>query len=167
MDGRSYWSPNGSLTIAGHVDLRYMPSVNGAPFWALSSIGGDSSALGGEQTLRGFGDSRFYGRESFSANIESRQRIFTLDSLGTRIDLQVAPFCDTGRVFSRASTFPIDKLHNVVGVGVRGVAAPFVVGYVDVGVGSEGAAVFTGINYPIDFFHEMSADGDMSLVGEG
>jgi hypothetical protein len=31
---------------------------------------------------------------------------------------------------------------------VRGVASPFIVGYVDVGFGSEGPAVFTGINYP-------------------
>lgn len=148
IDARSYWSPTGSLTIATHVDLRYMPSVNAAPFWALSSIGGDHSVLGGQQTLRGFGDARFYGRDSFSANIEFRQNLFALDTLGTRITLQIAPFYDTGRVFSHASTFPIGKLHNVVGIGFRGIAAPFVVGYVDVGVGSEGAAVFTGINYP-------------------
>ncbi len=148
VDGRFYWSPRHSLTIATHVDLRYMPSLNGAPFWALSSIGGDQSVIGGRQTLRGYGDSRFYDRDSFSANIEVRQSVFALDTLGTRIEFQVAPFFDTGRVFSRNSAFPIDKLHNVVGVGLRGIAAPFVVGYVDVGYGSEGAAVFTGINYP-------------------
>jgi len=33
-------------------------------------------------------------------------------------------------------------------VGFRGIARPFVVGYVDIGHGSEGAAVFTGLNYP-------------------
>ncbi len=148
FDARSYWSPDASLTVATHVDLRYMPSMNGAPFWALSSIGGEHSMLGGRQTLRGFGDSRFYGRDSFSANIEIRHKLLTLDTLGTRIVLQIAPFYDTGRVFERASTLPIDKLHNVVGVGFRGIAAPFVVGYVDVGIGSEGVAVFTGIDYP-------------------
>lgn len=61
---------------------------------------------------------------------------------------QVAPFFDTGRVFSRGATFPIDKLHNVIGVGFRGIAQPCVVGYVDIGYGSEGAAVFTGIDWP-------------------
>jgi hypothetical protein len=147
-DGRFYWSPTGSLTIATHVDLRYMPSANAAPFWALSSIGGDISILGGQQTLRGYGDSRFYDRNSFSANLELRQTLFALHTLGTSIELQIAPFLDTGRVFSRGSAFPVDKLHNVVGLGFRGVAAPFVVGYVDVGYGSEGAAVFTGIKYP-------------------
>jgi hypothetical protein len=147
-DGRFYWSPSGSLTIASHLDVRYMPSMHAAPFWALSSIGGDVSILGGQQTLRGYGDSRFYDRDSFSANVEFRRNVFALDTLGTRIDLQVAPFLDTGRVFSRNSTFPLDALHKVIGLGFRGVAAPFVVGYVDVGYGSEGAAVFTGIRYP-------------------
>ena len=57
-------------------------------------------------------------------------------------------FVDLGRVFSRTSTNPLDHLHPVVGVGFRGIARPFVVGYVDVGYGREGAAVFTGLNYP-------------------
>ncbi len=148
FDGRFYWSPLDSLTIVTHVDLRYMPTVNAAPFWALSSIGGDSSILGGRQTLRGFVDSRFVDRNSFVANLEFRQKLFALNAFGTRLDLQIAPFVDTGRVFSRGSTFPVDKLHNVIGVGFRGIAQPYVVGYVDVGYGSEGAAVFTGIGYP-------------------
>jgi hypothetical protein len=35
-----------------------------------------------------------------------------------------------------------------MGVGFRGIARPFVVGYVDVGYGRDGPAVFTGLNYP-------------------
>ena len=35
-----------------------------------------------------------------------------------------------------------------VPIGVRGIARPSVVGYVDIGYGTEGVAVFTGINYP-------------------
>ena len=147
-DGRFYWSPRRSLTIAAHFDLRYMPSLAAAPFWALSSVGGDRSTLGGPQPLRGFGEARFYGRNAFSASIELRQKVLTLNTLGTRIALQIAPFYDAGRVFEHSSTVPIDKLHNVLGVGFRGIAAPFIVGYVDVGYGSEGAALFTGINYP-------------------
>jgi len=46
------------------------------------------------------------------------------------------------------SPFPIHGLHKVAGVGFRGIARPSVVGYVDIGYGSDGAAVFTGINYP-------------------
>ncbi|MGC8521156.1 MAG: hypothetical protein ACP5PN_04730 [Steroidobacteraceae bacterium] len=137
-----------SLTIAAYVGLRYMLSLHDVPFWALSSLGGDRSIVGGRELLRGFSEGRFYGRNLFVANIELRENVLSLNTLGTRITLQIAPFYDTGRVFAHSSTFPIDKPHNVVGVGFRGIAAPFIVGYVDVGYGSEGAAVFTGINYP-------------------
>ncbi len=43
---------------------------------------------------------------------------------------------------------PVTDLHPVGGVGFRAIAEPFVVGYVDIGWGGEGAAVFSGINYP-------------------
>jgi hypothetical protein len=147
-DGRFYWSPFPTLVVATHVDLRYEPTTNRVPFWALSSLGGDQAVIGGSQPLRGYGTSRFYDRNSFSANIELRENVLSLDAFSTHIDLQIAPFIDTGRVFRRASTWPITHLHNVFGVGFRGIAAPSVVGYVDVGKGHEGIAVFTGINYP-------------------
>ena len=147
-DGRFYWSPYPSLVVATHADLRYEPSTHHVPFWALSSLGGDESTIGGSQTLRGYGTSRFYDRDSFSANIELRENVFSLDAFSTHIQLQVAPFFDTGRVFHRTSTWPMTHLHNVFGVGLRGIAPPSVVGYVDIGRGHEGIAVFTGIGYP-------------------
>jgi hypothetical protein len=39
-------------------------------------------------------------------------------------------------------------LHNVIGVGMRALARPFVVGYLDIGKGSGGLVAFSGINYP-------------------
>ena len=147
-DDRFYWSPNHSLTIAAHLDLRYEPSAAHIPFWALSSIGGDQSVIGGSQILRGYATSRFYGRNAFVANLELRQNILYFNALSTHLILQIAPFFDTGRVFRDSGAWPIAHLHNVVGVGFRGMAPPFVVGYVDVGKGSEGIAVFTGIHYP-------------------
>ena len=148
LDGRFYWSPYPSLVVATHVDLRYEPTAHHVPFWGLSSLGGDISTIGGSQTLRGYGTSRFYDRDSFSANIELRQTVLSLDAFSTHIELQIAPFIDTGRVFHSASSWPITHLHNVFGVGFRGIAAPSVVGYVDIGKGHEGVAVFTGIGYP-------------------
>ena len=147
-DGKFYWSPYGSLVVASHVDLRYEPSAHHVPFWALSSLGGDTSVIGGSQTLRGYGTSRFYDRNSFSANLELRQTVLSMDAFSTHIDIQVTPFFDTGRVFHSDSTFPISHLHSVLGVGFRGIAPPSVVGYVDIGKGHEGIAVFTGIGYP-------------------
>lgn len=147
-DGRFYWTPYQSLVVATHVDLRYEPTAHHVPFWGLSSLGGDESVIGGSQTLRGYGTSRFYDRNSFVANLELRQNVLSINALSTHIDLQVAPFIDTGRVFHTAGTWPITHLHTVFGVGLRGIAPPSVVGYIDIGKGHEGMAVFTGIGYP-------------------
>jgi Omp85 superfamily domain len=147
-DGKFYWSPYGSLVVATHVDLRYEPTTHHVPFWALSSLGGDESVIGGSQTLRGYGTSRFYDRNSFSANLELRQTVLSMDAFATHIEIQVTPFFDTGRVFRSTGDFPIKHLHNVMGVGFRGIAPPSVVGYVDIGKGHDGIAVFTGIGYP-------------------
>jgi len=148
IDGRAFWPLTPDTLLAAHLSLRYLPTVRDVPFWGLSGIGGGESVIGGEQPLRGFGAGRFYDRNSFSTTVELRHRAFTFDAVTTKLDIEVAPFVDLGRVFSRTSTNPLDHLHPVAGVGFRGIARPFVVGYVDVGYGREGAAVFTGLNYP-------------------
>jgi hypothetical protein len=148
IDGRGVWPLAPGTLLAAHMSLRYMPTVRDAPFWALSSLGGGVSVLGGEQPLRGYGAGRFYDRNSFSTTVELRHKMFTFDAVTTKLDIEIAPFVDLGRVFSSTSTDPLDHLHPVAGVGFRGIARPFVVGYVDVGYGSDGAAVFTGLNYP-------------------
>ena len=38
--------------------------------------------------------------------------------------------------------------HAVGGLGFRGVVRPQVVGFVDIGLGEQGVAVFTGLEYP-------------------
>jgi Omp85 superfamily domain len=148
IDGRGIFPLDPNTVLAAHVSLRYLPTARDVPFWALSSVGGGQSDIGGEQPLRGFGAGRFYDRNSFSSTVEMRRKVYTLDAVTTKLDIEVAPFVDFGRVFARSSTDPLDHLHPVVGVGFRGIARPFVVGYVDIGYGSEGPAVFTGLNYP-------------------
>jgi surface antigen Omp85-like protein len=148
IDGRGIVPLDANTVLAAHLSLRYLPTAHDVPFWALSSLGGGQSEIGGAQPLRGFGGGRFYDRDSFSATLELRRKVYTLDAVTTKLDIEVAPFVDFGRVFSRSSTDPLEHLHPVVGVGFRGIARPFVVGYVDIGYGSEGAAVFTGLNYP-------------------
>jgi hypothetical protein len=147
-DARNYWSLRPDTILATHVSIRYMPSTTRVPFWALSNLGGDESDVGGEQPLRGFGAGRFFDRDEFSSSAEVRHTIWGFDAESTHVDLEIAPFVDVGQVFGRTSDFPIDRLHKVGGVAFRGIARPSVVGYVDVGYGSEGAAVFTGLNYP-------------------
>jgi hypothetical protein len=148
IDGRVFWPIARNSILAAHTALRYMPQAENAPFWALSTLGGSESLIGGTQPLRGYGAGRFYDRNAFSATLELRQRIGSIRIAATRLNLEVAPFVDVGRVFSQLDTVPLSALHKVAGVGFRGVAPPFVVGYVDVGYGSEGAAVFSGIGYP-------------------
>ena len=148
IDGRQYWPIGQQTVLAAHVAVRYMPTVHDAPFWALSNVGGGLSIIGGEQPLRGFGFGRFYDQDGFSTTLEVRRKLFTFDAVTTNLDIEIAPFVDLGRVFARTGANPVQQLHQVYGVGFRGIARPFVVGYVDIGYGSEGAAVFTGLNYP-------------------
>ena len=148
VDARGYWPMFSKTILAAHSALRYLPVMNDVPFWALSSVGGGQSDVGGQQALRGFGSGRFYGRNSFATTVELRQTVMTFNAAGTSVELEVAPFVDVARVFGRTDTFPLGSLHQVYGVGFRGIAKPFVVGHVDLGYGTEGLAVFTGLNYP-------------------
>ena len=147
-DARQIWSVSPGNIIAAHAALRYMPGVTDVPFWSLSNIGGDRSVLAEAQPLRGFGVGRYYDRNSFSSSLEYRKRVLALDAVSTHINIEVTPFVDVGEVFAHSRESPVAHLHKVGGLGFRAVASPFVVGYVDVGYGSEGVAVFTGINYP-------------------
>jgi hypothetical protein len=147
-DGRAFWPVAPDTILVGHMAIRYLPTSHSVPFWALSSLGGGQSVVGGEQPLRGFGEGRFYDRDSFSSSVEFRRKVLSFDATSTTVDVELTPFIDVGRVFARTSTNPLSDLHRVYGVGFRGIARPFVVGYVDIGYGSEGVAAFTGINYP-------------------
>jgi Omp85 superfamily domain len=148
VDFRHYQPVSDRVILAGHVALRYMPEANNAPFWALSSLGGDRSVPSEEQPLRGFGEDRFVDRNLSSGGVEVRTRVLDLDVFSTAVSLEIAPFVETGSVFHSLSDSPVRDLHTIGGVGFRAIARPSILGYVDVGYGSEGAAVFSGINYP-------------------
>src|SRR5579864_8488688 len=98
------------------------------------------NVLGGQGALRGYGNGRFTDRNSYVLNVEIRRVVASLNIASARIDLELTPFMDAGRVFARPSTNPLSQLHYVGGLGLRGVARPYVVGYVDVGYADEGVA---------------------------
>jgi hypothetical protein len=151
LDARTFVPISGLLPdtiFAAHLAARYLPSGHEIPFFDLSSVGGGESDIGGEQLLRGYGQGRFTDRNSFATTIELRHRAFSFDAAASHVDIEVAPFLDMGKVSSHTGADPLSGLHKVVGIGVRGIARPSVVGYVDMGYGTEGLAVFTGINYP-------------------
>ena len=147
-EARRYWPLGRDFTLAWHAQLRYMPSARNAPFWALSSLGGDRSVLAEREPMRAYGDDRFIDRNMFATAIEARTRILSRNAFGTRISLELAPFVDLGKVFAGMGESPISHLHKGLGVGFRAVASPYVVGYVDIGYGHEKASVFSGLNYP-------------------
>ena len=147
-EARHYWAFGPDVTLAWHAAARYMPSAGNAPFWALSSLGGDRSVTGEREPLRGYGADRYIDRNMFASGMELRTRIVNFNAFGTHVSLEVAPFVDAGKVFADFGASPFSQWHATPGLGVRGVASPFVVGYVDIGFAHGKAAVFSGIDYP-------------------
>jgi outer membrane protein assembly factor BamA len=111
------------------------------PFFELSSVGGD-------ETLRGFGANRFLDEGRFLLNVEERIKVYTITYGNVRTDIELALFGEIGRVFHTYNDLGSGKVQAVWGGGVRFVAASQIVAKIDVGVGSEGVAIFTGLDYP-------------------
>lgn len=108
----------------------------------------EESLLGGWDTLRGFGDQRFIDRNLLLFSAEERIKVFKKKLFDVDAEFEVAPFIEVGRVFHHLSDMAGGNYHVVGGVGFRAVFRPNIVGYVDVGVGEEGATVFMGLGYP-------------------
>jgi Omp85 superfamily domain len=147
-EARHYLTLGNWVTFAGHLFMEYEPAGNEIPFWAQARLGGDESLLTDQETLRGYGTGRFIDNNLAVANVEMRMRVWQADLFGTHGILEIAPFAEAGRVAHDVLYNPLSAMHPVGGVGFRGIAEPFVVGFVDVGYGGEGAAIFSGINYP-------------------
>ncbi len=145
---RQYYTVGERITFAGHLFNEYEPAGNEMPFWSQARLGGDESLLTDQETLRGYGTGRYIDNNLFVMNVEMRTRVWDKTVFGTHGILELAPFAEAGRVAHEMGYDPFSDLHPVGGIGFRGIAEPFVVGFVDIGWGGEGAAVFSGINYP-------------------
>jgi hypothetical protein len=123
----------------------FVDTVNGhtqnIPFY-------ERPTLGGETTLRGFGQSRFIDDTALLFNFEERIPVTQLKAFDYLIDLEVAPFLDIGRVMSGFSTRDIRDFQVNPGTGLRILARPLVVGRLDVAYGRDGANLFVGLDYP-------------------
>ena len=111
------------------------------PFW-------EQSSLGGRRTLRAYGGDRFIDFNRSLLQAELRTRVWQRRMFGVNAEFSIDPFVEAGQVFRHLSDAPLSDPHWAYGVGFRGVVRPQIVGFVDVGAGSEGLAVFTGVNYP-------------------
>jgi outer membrane protein assembly factor BamA len=131
----------GNPIVALRALADYTSGSADLPFW-------EQSSLGGRRTLRAFGSDRFIDFNRSLASAELRARVWERRIFGVNAALELAPFLEAGEVFDDVLDSPVSDLHLAYGVGFRGVVRPQIVGFVDVGRGSEGTAVFTGVNYP-------------------
>ena len=141
LEGRLLWPlfDDRLVTVMrGLVERVEGPEV---PFFELS-------ALGGEDTLRGFGSRRFRDTGRVLLNVEERIRLFALTVRGLRTAFELALFTETGRVFHTFATLDTRRVQTVVGAGIRLVVTSQIVAKIDVGLGSEGTAIFAGLHYP-------------------
>jgi outer membrane protein assembly factor BamA len=106
--------------------------------------------LGGENTLRAFGNNRYISDTAFLFNFEERIIVKEVDIFGHPIGLECAPFLDIGRVQREK---PWDKINLKYwqvnpGVGLRLLVRPHIVGRADFAVGRDGFNAFVGLDYP-------------------
>ena len=104
--------------------------------------------LGGENTLRAFGLSRYIDDTAVLVNFENRIQALDRRIMDYQISLEIAPFLDIGRVASRFDGDWFKQLQYNPGVGIRVMAKPHVVGRIDVAYGRDGGNAFVGLDYP-------------------
>ena len=108
----------------------------------------EQSILGGETTLRGYGQNRFVDNSFALLNLEERIRLFRWEIFKVKADWELAPFVDLGSVMRSLVAVRSTGFEFNPGLGLRAVVRPNIVGRVDVGVGRDGPAVFVGLGYP-------------------
>jgi len=128
--------------VFGQIENR--GTALGVPFY-------EQPTLGGEDTLRAFGRSRYVGSWAILANLEERITVLNKKMYDHDIHLEIAPFLDMGRV-GQSRVNPLNLFFKNVefnpGVGFRLLAKPTVVGRLDLAYGRDGTNVFVGLDYP-------------------
>lgn len=141
LEGKLWWPHWGDRLVMALRGLVERVDGSDLPFFELS-------ALGGDDTLRGFGENRFLDEGRFVVSAEERIKVYQLHYGDVRTDIELAIFAEAGRVFRNFGDLGSGKVQAVWGGGIRFVAAQQIVAKIDVGIGSEGAAIFTGLDYP-------------------
>jgi hypothetical protein len=115
----------GAFTATGDGDL--------VPYYLMPNIGG-------KNTVRGFPDYRFHGRQMLTVSAESRVALFT--------HVDAALFVDAGRVADRVEQLGISGMHRAVGAGVRFHTTDNTVARLDVARSVEGWYVIFKLTEP-------------------
>ncbi len=141
------------------LDARHLiPHVQGravfVPRFLVEAISGqevpfyERAILGGENTLRAFGENRFIDNALLLLNVEERLQILRTQIFGTLIELELATFLDVGQVMSNFESMRLQQFQLNPGIGVRLLARPYLTVRMDFAYGKEGASLFVGLNYP-------------------
>lgn len=141
------------------AEVKFFDPIGGARYlsvfrFACNQTVGDrvpfleQSILGGETTLRGYGQNRFIDKSYMLLNLEERIRLFRWEVFNVKADWEVAPFIDLGSVMKNLAKAKPTSFEFNPGLGIRAVVRPNLVGRIDVGVGRDGPAVFAGLGYP-------------------
>jgi len=104
--------------------------------------------LGGENTLRAFGLSRYIDDFAVLLNFEERITAVNRKIFDYNLNLEIAPFIDIGRVGSKLDGAFFKDFQFNPGLGLRVLAKPHVVGRLDLAYGRDGANAFVGLDYP-------------------
>ena len=141
LEGRLWWPLFDARLVTVTRGLFGWVEGSALPFFELSALGGDT-------TLRGFGDHRFLDKGRILLNIEERIRTFTFTYEDIHTTLELALFVEAGQVFHTLTELSTKNVQTVSGVGLRLVVTSKLVAKIDIGFGSEGIAIFTGLDYP-------------------
>jgi outer membrane protein assembly factor BamA len=101
LTARAYYGLyNEYLVLAGRLMLDGL--IGDAPIYILGRHGGlyEGLALGDSHTIRGIPNGRYHGKIKAIANLELRSKIFHYSLLGTRNNVGVLMFVDSGRVWA-------------------------------------------------------------------
>jgi outer membrane protein assembly factor BamA len=139
------------IYLKPYLDRRLVVVVRGL-FEALSGPASTPfevlPTLGGVDTLRGFGENRFYGDARVLFDAEVRASVLRARIFGVNAELQVAPFVDVGKVFDSWEQLFHSRFEVTPGIGFRGLAPPSVVGHIEFAYSREGPAIYVGLDYP-------------------
>jgi len=119
---RGYWSPwsTPAFTLAGRFDLDVLEG--NVPFTRLATFAGRPplAGIGGSQSLRGIPRYLYIGKIKTLGNLEARSRLCRFEPGDHTLDLMLAAFVDTGRVWTgHEEDDPLFHLHGASGGGVR------------------------------------------------
>ncbi|MBI4056997.1 MAG: BamA/TamA family outer membrane protein [Elusimicrobia bacterium] len=104
-------------------------------------------SLGGKYLFRSYGEGRYIDRGMTALSLEERCKVWHDLIAGVLVEISIDPFYQIGAVYPKIDSFKPKYIRQAVGVALRMIARPQVVGSLDLGVGDEGLSVFVDINY--------------------